>query len=137
MTTFIVKILLNFLTVDSLCTVLAKIISKLLSYASKKGGKAWDITKSVIVKVNNWTSLFLQVYEDEELDKEEEKLIAEAIKNGTDIAKIVDIFKKSSKSKAIEETKAEAEKKPTAKKSSAKAPSKRKDSSIKRSSKSK
>lgn len=137
MTTFIVKILLNFLTVDSLCTVLAKIISKLLSYASKKGGKAWDITKSVIVKVNNWTSLFLQVYEDEELDKEEEKLIAEAIKNGTDIAKIVDIFKKSSKSKAIEETKAEAEKKPAAKKRSAKVTSKRKDSIIKRSSKSK
>ena len=135
MTTFIVKILLNFLTVDSLCTVLAKIISKLLSYASKKGGKAWDITKSVIVKVNNWTSLFLQVYEDEELDKEEEKLIAEAIKNGTDIAKIVDIIKKSSKGKAAEE--AEEEKKPAAKKSSAKAPSKRKDSSIKRSSKSK
>lgn len=137
MTTFIVKILLNFLTVDSLCTVLAKIISKLLSYASKKGGKAWDITKSVIVKVNNWTSLFLQVYEDEELDKEEEKLIAEAIKNGTDIAKIVDIFKKSSKGKAAEEAKAEEEKKPAAKKRSAKAPSKRKDSSIKRSSKSK
>ena len=135
MTTFIVKILLNFLTVDSLCTVLAKIISKLLSYASKKGGKAWDITKSVIVKVNTWTSLFLQVYEDEELDKEEEKLIAEAIKNGTDIAKIVDILKKSSKGKAAEE--AEEEKKPAAKKSSAKAPSKRKDSAIKRSSKSK
>lgn len=137
MTTFIVKILLNFLTVDCLCTVLAKIISKLLSYASKNGGKAWDITKSVIVKVNNWTSLFLQVYEDEELDKEEEKLIAEAIKNGTDIAKIVDILKKSSKGKAAEEAKAEEEKKPAAKKSSAKAPSKRKDSSIKRSSKSK
>lgn len=137
MTTFIVKILLNFLTVDNLCTVLAKIISKLLSYASKKGGKAWDITKSVIVKVNNWTSLFLQVYEDEELDKEEEKLIAEAIKNRTDIAKIVDILKKSSKGKAAEEAKAEEEKKPAAKKSSAKAPSKRKDSAIKRSSKSK
>ena len=137
MTTFIVKIFLNFLTVDNLCTVLAKIISKLLSYASKKGGKAWDITKSVIVKVNNWTSLFLQVYEDEELDKEEEKLIAEAIKNGTDIAKIVDILKKSSKGKASEETKAEEKKKPAAKKSSAKAPSKRKDSAIKRSSKSK
>lgn len=99
MTTFAIKILLNFLTVDNLCAVLAKTISMILSYASKKGGKAWDVAKGVIVKVNNWTSLFLQVYEDETLDKDEEKLIAESIKNETDIAKVVDILKKAASEK--------------------------------------
>ena len=89
MMTFITTFLLKFLTVDNLCTVIAKAISALLAYASKKGGKAWDIAKSVIVKVNNWTSLFLQMTE------EEEKLIADAIKNKTDIAKVIDIIKKA------------------------------------------
>ena len=91
--TLITTFLLKFLTVDSLCTIAAKIISTLLAYASKKGGKAWDIAKAAIVKVNNWTSLFLQVYDDEKLTEDEEKLIAEAIKNKTDIAKIIDIIK--------------------------------------------
>lgn len=99
MTTFITTFLLKFLTIDNLCTVLAKIISLLLAYASKKGGKAWDITKTVIAKVNNWTSLYLQVYDDEKLTEEEEKLIAEAIKNKTDIAKVVDIIKKANEAK--------------------------------------
>ena len=99
MVTFMTSILLKFLTVDNLCTILAKIISLLLAYASKKGGKAWDITKATIVKVNNWTSLYLQVYDDEQLTKEEEKLIADAIKNKTDIAKVIDIIKKANEEK--------------------------------------
>ena len=90
---YITAFLLKFLTVDGLCAVLAKAISALLAYASKKGGKAWDTAKSVIVKVNNWTSLFLQVYDDEQLTEDEEKIIANAIKNKTDIAKIIDIIK--------------------------------------------
>ena len=99
MTTLITTFLLKFLTVDNLCTVLAKIISSLLAYASKKGGKAWDIAKAAIVKVNTWTSLFLQVYEDEKLTEEEEKIIADAIKNKTDITKVVDIIKKANDEK--------------------------------------
>lgn len=97
--TFITTLLLKFLTIDNLCTVLAKIISSLLAYASKRGGKAWDIAKAAIVKVNTWTSLFLQVYDDEKLTAEEEKLIANAIKNKTDIAKIIDIIKKANEEK--------------------------------------
>jgi hypothetical protein len=98
MATFITTFMLKFLTVDGLCSIIAKIISALLSYASKKGGKAWDTAKAVIVKVNNWTSLFLQVYDDEEMSEEEEKLVADAIKNKTDIAKVIDILKKEKKS---------------------------------------
>lgn len=100
MTTFITSLLIKFLTVDNLCTVLAKIISALLTYASKKGGKAWDIAKAAIVKVNTWTSLFMQVYDDDNMSEEEEKLVAEAIKSKTDIAKVIDIIKKANEQKA-------------------------------------
>ena len=65
MTSVIMNIALKFLTVDGLCSLAAKIISKLLYWASKKGDKAWDIAKTIITKINLWTSLFLQVYEDD------------------------------------------------------------------------
>ena len=94
MTSIIMTIALKFLTVDGLCQLAAKIISNILSWASKKGGKAWDIAKTVITKINLWTSLFLQVYDDDTMSKSEEKLVAEAIKNQTSIAKLVDILKK-------------------------------------------
>ena len=49
----------KFLDVDELCTLVAKAIAALLAYASNKGGKAWDIAKIAITKINLWTSLFL------------------------------------------------------------------------------
>lgn len=81
MTSLIMNIALKFLTVDGLCSLAAKIIANLLSWASKKGGNAWDIAKTVITKINLWTSLFIQVYEDDTMDASEEKIVAEAIKN--------------------------------------------------------
>lgn len=77
----IMSIALKFLTVDNLCSLAAKIIAALLSWASKKGGNAWDIAKTVITKINNWTSLFLQVYDDDTMDENEEMIVSEAIKN--------------------------------------------------------
>lgn len=94
MTKFILSILIKFLDVDTLCSLVAKAIACILAYASKRGGKAWDIAKNIITKINLWTSLFLQVYEDDELTQEDEDIIAKAIKNETDIAKLVDILKK-------------------------------------------
>lgn len=88
-TTIIVKLL----DVDTICSLIAKAISKILQYASKRGGNAWDIAKKIITKINLWTSLFLQVYDDEELTEEEEKLVADAIKKETNIEKLVDILK--------------------------------------------
>ena len=81
MATIITTALVKFLDVDALCALVAKAVSCILAYASKKGGKAWDIAKAAIVKINVWTSLFLQVYEDEALTADEEKAIAEAIKS--------------------------------------------------------
>ena len=95
MTTILVK----FLDVDTLCSLVAKAIASILAYASKKGGTAWETAKIAITKINLWTSLFLQVYEDDTLDEEDEKKIAEAIKKETDIAKLVDILKKDKEAK--------------------------------------
>ena len=89
--------LMSFLDVDSLCAVIARAIALLLSYASKKGGKSWDVAKDIIAKVNIWTSLFMQVYEDEKLTEKEEKAIANAIKNKTNIAKVIDLLKDNAK----------------------------------------
>ena len=99
MATLIISTMMKFLDVDTLCTLVAKAIACILSYASKKGGKAWDIAKNVIIKINLWTSLFMQVYEDDNMSEDDEKLIAEAIKKETDIAKLVDILKKDSEKK--------------------------------------
>ena len=93
MTSIIMTIALKFLTVDGLCQLAAKTISNILSWASKKGGKAWDIAKAVITKINLWTSLFLQVYDDDELSEDEEQKIAKAIADQTPIEKIVEILK--------------------------------------------
>ena len=86
---------MKFLDLDSICATLARLIALLLSYASKRGGKTWDVAKNVITKVNLWISLFIQVYDDENLTFEEEKIIADAIKKQTSIDKAVDILQKS------------------------------------------
>ena len=78
---WMISFLVKFLDLDSICTMLARLIALVLHYASKRGGKAWDLAKNVITKVNLWTSLFVQVYDDENLTEEEEKVIADAIKS--------------------------------------------------------
>lgn len=105
MKSIIMAIALKFLTVDGLCQLAAKIISNLLFWASKKGGKSWDIAKSVVTKINLWTSLFIQVYDDDQMSEYEEQKIAKAIADQTPISKLVDILKKP-----IEEQQAKTDK---------------------------
>lgn len=97
MTKSIMSFVMKFLDVDTLCALVAKAIACMLSYASKKGGKAWDTAKTAVAKINLWTSLFMQVYEDDTLDSEDEQKIAEAIKKETSIEKLVDILNSSKK----------------------------------------
>lgn len=94
MKTLIITLLLKFLTPTNIASIMAKCIANLLRYASKNGGKNWDTTKQVIDQVSNWTSLYNQVYDDEELTKEEEGKIAKAIELNTLVPKIVDLIKK-------------------------------------------
>ena len=105
MKSIIMAIALKFLTVDGLCQLAAKIISNLLFWASKKGGKSSDIAKSVVTKINLWTSLFIQVYDDDQMSEYEEQKIAKAIADQTPISKLVDILKKP-----IEEQQAKTDK---------------------------
>ena len=81
MQTILTNILLKFVSTDSLCSLIAKAIAKMLAFASKNGGKSWDNAKLAMSKVALWVNLFNEVYEDDELTAEEEAKIAEAIKN--------------------------------------------------------
>lgn len=90
----ICNILLKFLSVNTICKLIARGIAKILEIASKKGGDTWDKAKAVIKQIHVWCGLFLEVYEDDTLTTEEEEKIADAIKNQTNIDKIVDILNK-------------------------------------------
>ena len=90
----VIRLLFKTLTIDNVASIAAKCIVWLLEYARNKGDKYWDKAKDVIRKINNWCSLFLEVYEDDALTEEDEEKIAEAIKNQTDIQAIADILQK-------------------------------------------
>ena len=94
---WIIGFLFKFVTIENISAVAAKCIVWLLEYCRSKGDKYWDTAKNIIRKINNWCSLFLEVYEDDTLSPEEEAKIAEAIKNQTDIKTIVKILKKVNK----------------------------------------
>lgn len=93
MSSIVINIISKFLDVDTICRLIAKMIARLIEKASKKGGDSWDRTKSVISKTGKWCSLFTEVYEDDTLSAEEEHIIADAIKNETNLEKIADILK--------------------------------------------
>lgn len=94
MKNFIIKLLFKTLTIENISALVAKCIVWLLEYARNKGDKYWDTAKGVIRKINNWCSLFLEVYEDDELTEEEEEKIAEAIAKETELKSIADILNK-------------------------------------------
>ena len=94
MKNFIIKLLFKTLSIDNVSAIAAKCIVWLLEYAHNKGDRYWYTAKGVIRKINNWCSLFLEVYEDDELTEEEEEKIAEAIAKETDLRSIMDILNK-------------------------------------------
>ena len=91
---FLTNLLFKSMTIETVASLIAKCIVWLLEYARGKGDKYWDKAKNVIRKVNIWCSLFLEVYEDDELTEEEEAKIAEAIANETELQSIAEIIKK-------------------------------------------
>lgn len=89
----ILNIMIKFLDVDTICKLISRLIARVLEKASRKGGTAWDVSKRVIAKTGKWCALFTEVYEDDNMTPKEEALVAEAIRNQTDIEKVVDIIK--------------------------------------------
>lgn len=59
MKSILTALIIKCLDLNTICMLVAKAIAAILTYASKRGGKAWDITKSIITKINCWTSLYL------------------------------------------------------------------------------
>ena len=111
MKNLIIKLLFKTLTVENISALAAKCIVWLLEYARNKGDKYWDTAKGVIRKINNWCSLFLEVYEDDALTEEEEVKIAEAISRETDIQSIAEILNKRLKTRGRTKRSAKSEKK--------------------------
>lgn len=111
MKNWLINLFFKSLTVDNISQIVARCIVWLLEYARNKGDKYWDTAKGVIRKINNWCSLFLEVYEDDELTEEDEAKIAEAIKNQTDVQTIANILQKKIVKKRGRKRSAKVEKK--------------------------
>lgn len=94
MKTLLISLILKFLTPANIASVMAKCIANLLRYASRNGGKAWDLSKEIIGQAQIWTQLFNEVYSDEEISQSDEEKIADAVEQNTGLSKIVDILKK-------------------------------------------
>ena len=92
MQNFIIKILLKLVTPEKIGKLIASAIAKLLNHASKCGN-SWETSKSVIKQIKRWSNLFLQVYDDDTLTREEEDIIATEIANMTDAASIEKLLK--------------------------------------------
>ena len=86
------NLLLKYLTPDNIATLVARCIASLLEFARGKSDEKWDKAKSIVEKINKWTSLFVEVYSDENLTVQEEEKIADAIKNSTTVEKIAEII---------------------------------------------
>ncbi len=90
----LLSILSRFITVENIAALVARLIARLMEYARKRGNPAWEKTKGIVSEVNRYTSLFMEVYEDDTLTDEEEKQIAKAIVQGSNAAKISDILER-------------------------------------------
>lgn len=92
MKTAVISVLMNFVSVEFIAKIIAMGISKLISYASRKGGATWTKVKGIMKKIENWIHLFNEVYEDDEMTPEEEAKVAEAIAGLTTIKKVSQII---------------------------------------------
>ena len=90
----LLSILSRFITLENIAALVARLIARLMEYARKRGNPAWEKTKGIVSEVNRYTSLFMEVYEDDTLTDEEEKKIAQAIVQGSNANKISDILER-------------------------------------------
>lgn len=81
---WLIKLGLKFVSYKTLVETIACGIAYLLEYARENASKeGWDKAKSGVKEIKNWLTLFDQVYEDDNLSEEEEKLIQDAISKCT------------------------------------------------------
>lgn len=90
---YVFKFLISLIPTEALARLMAVCIAKILNNASKKGGQAWDRSKSILKNAETWIHLFNEVYEDDTLDRDEEIKVAKAIEDLTHVEKMKDIIK--------------------------------------------
>ena len=84
MTKWLIKLGMKFVSYKTLVETIACGIAYLLEYARENASKeGWDKAKNGVKEIKNWLTLFDQVYDDDNLSNEEEKLIQDAISNCT------------------------------------------------------
>ena len=84
MTKWLIKLGMKFVSYKTLVETIACGIAYLLEYARENASKeGWDKAKNGVKEIKNWLTLFDQVYDDDNLSDEEEKLIQDAISNCT------------------------------------------------------
>ena len=84
MTKWLIKLGMKFVSYKTRVETIACGISYLLEYARKNASKeGWDKAKNGVKEIKNWLTLFDQVYDDDNLSEEEEKLIQDAISKCT------------------------------------------------------
>ena len=84
MTKWLIKLGMKFVSYKTLVETIACGIAYLLEYARENASKeVWDKAKNGVKEIKNWLTLFDQVYDDDSLSEEEEKLIQDAISNCT------------------------------------------------------
>lgn len=105
MTNFLIKTLLKFVSYDVLVEIIAKGLAYILEFARKKASpEAWDKAKLTVKTIKTWTTLFDEVYEDDNLTEEEEKLIQDAIADCTAVESIYELLHKKALKKAAKKT---------------------------------
>lgn len=82
MKTIALYIIRKWLSPKKVAELLAKVIANLLRKASKTG--KWDLFKVIVQKVEKACHLFNECYEDDNMDKDDEEKIANAIEHITD-----------------------------------------------------
>ena len=84
MTKWLIKLGMKFVSYKTLVETIACGIAYLLEYARENASKeGWDKAKNGVKEIKRWLTLFDQVYDDDNLSNEEEKLIQDAISNCT------------------------------------------------------
>lgn len=106
------KLGLKFVSYETLVGVIASALAYIMEYARKKASpEGWEKAKKSVKAVKTWVNLFDEVYEDDTLTEEEEKLIEQAISDCTMVDSIYKLLKNKKAPKKVGATKKTSTKK--------------------------
>ena len=103
---WLMKLGLKFVSYETLVGVIASALAYIMEYARKKASpEGWEKAKKSVKAIKTWVNLFDEVYEDDTLTEEEEKLIEQAISNCTMVDSIYKLLKNKKAPKKVGATK--------------------------------